>query len=58
LLLKFQGTSKIHAVIEEENLKSQYLDFDGYMGQVQFGPVDLPYRKNGKSMEAPMVGGW
>ena len=56
LLLKFQGTSKIHAVIEEENLKSQYLDFDGYMGQVQFGPVDLPYRKKREINGSPH--GW
>ena len=50
LLLKYQGTGKIHAVIEEENLYSQSLDFDGYMGQIQFGPVALPYRKKREIM--------
>ena len=46
LLLKYQGTGKIHAVIQEEFMASQYLDLDVYMGLVQFGvpnrPRDLP----------------
>jgi hypothetical protein len=36
LLLKYQGTGKIHAVVQEENMESQELDLDGYVGQVQF----------------------
>ena len=39
LLLKYQGTGKIHAVIEEENKEKQIFDFDGYLGQVRFGPL-------------------
>ena len=37
LLLKYQGTSKIHAVIQEDLLWFQRLDLDGYMGLVEFG---------------------
>ena len=37
LLLKYQGTGKIHAVSQEEYLSFQWLDMDGYLGQVQFG---------------------
>jgi hypothetical protein len=46
LLLKYQGTGKIHAVMQKEFMESQYLDLDGYMGLVQFGAPnrarDLP----------------
>jgi hypothetical protein len=38
LLLKYQGTGKIHAVVQEENVQQQFLDkLDGYIGQIQFG---------------------
>ena len=37
LLLKYQGTDKIHAVVQEENMHQQWLDLDGYLGRVQFG---------------------
>jgi hypothetical protein len=37
LLLKYQGTGKVHAVIQEEYMSSHWLDFDGYLGRVQFG---------------------
>jgi hypothetical protein len=37
LLLKYQGTGKIHAVIQEENLASQRLDLDGCLAVVEFG---------------------
>jgi hypothetical protein len=37
LLLKYQGTGKIHAVVQEENLASQPLAIDGYLGLVEFG---------------------
>ena len=40
LLLKYQGTGKIQAVVEEESAKSrgrmQRMKFDGYMGLVEF----------------------
>ncbi|GAJ19107.1 unnamed protein product, partial [marine sediment metagenome] len=37
LLLKYQGTGKIHAIIQEEFTEFQWLDLDGYLGFVQFG---------------------
>jgi hypothetical protein len=36
LLLKYQGTGKIHAVVQEENMDSQILDLDGYVGKIHF----------------------
>ena len=36
LLLKYQGTGKIHSVVQEENMGSQILDLDGYVGKVYF----------------------
>ena len=37
LLLRYQGTGKIHAVIQEELMDAQLLDLDGYLGLVKFG---------------------
>jgi hypothetical protein len=37
LLLKYQGTGKIHAVAQDEYMKSQDFNLDGYTGLVQFG---------------------
>lgn len=38
LLLKYQGTGKIHAVVQEEFAQKQYLEnLEGYVGMVQFG---------------------
>ena len=37
LLLKYQGTGKIHGVVQEEYMGQYCYDFDGYLGQVQFG---------------------
>jgi len=37
LLLKYQGTGKIHAVVREDGLQVQHLDMEGYMGLVEFG---------------------
>ena len=39
LLLKYQGTGKIKAIIEEESKEKQLFDFDGYLGQIRFGPL-------------------
>lgn len=36
LLLKYQGTGKIHAIIQEEFMQTQLLDLDGYLGRVLF----------------------
>ena len=45
LLLKYQGTGKIQAVEEEEGmehhgLRGMQMDFDGYMGLIEFGDGD------------------
>src|SRR5208283_2883526 len=37
LLLEYQGTGKIHAVIQEEYMSQQWLNLDGYLGRIQFG---------------------
>jgi len=37
LLLKYQGTGKVHAVAQDEFMGGQEFDFDGYMGLAQFG---------------------
>jgi len=37
LLLEHQGTGRVHAVVQEEGLGSQHMDFEGYTGLVQFG---------------------
>jgi hypothetical protein len=42
LLLKYQGTGKIHAVIQEEYMSQQWLKLDGYLGRVQFGAGRAP----------------
>ena len=43
LLLKYQGTGQVHAVIEEEDMTSQRFDFDGYLGRVTFGRIINPF---------------
>ena len=37
LLLRYQGTGRIHVVVQEENLATQFIELDGYVGIVQFG---------------------
>jgi hypothetical protein len=37
LLLKYQGTGKIHAVLHDDQMPMQRLDLDGYIGLVEFG---------------------
>jgi len=46
LLLKHQGTGKIHAIIQEELMQTQLLDLDGYLGLVLFGEVPLLHMGN------------
>ena len=54
LLLKYQGTGKIHCVIEETGADSQWMgDLDGYLGVVEFGqgspgyiPTDYRHKKS------------
>lgn len=42
LLLRYQGTDRIHVVGQEADMGSQLLDLDGYLGMVEFGPGPLP----------------
>ena len=42
LLLKYQGTGKIHAIIEEADMELQRFDFDGYAGAAVFGGGQIP----------------
>jgi len=37
LILQYQGTGRVHAVIQEENMAEQTLDLEGYHGLVRFG---------------------
>ena len=37
LLLKYQGTGKVHAIIQEYKQSAQYMDFDGWMGNRRMG---------------------
>lgn len=41
LLLAYQGTGRVHAIVQEENAVEQYLDLGDYIGWVRFiGPAD------------------
>ena len=37
LLLAYRGTDKVYAVVQEENLREQRVELDGYVGLVEFG---------------------
>lgn len=37
LISAYQGTGRIHAVVQEEGMRSQYIELDGYSALVQFG---------------------
>jgi hypothetical protein len=41
LLLKYQGTGRVHAVVQEEGLSSLRLSLDGWLGLVEFGAGPL-----------------
>jgi hypothetical protein len=49
LLLKFQGTGNVHSVIQEEDSVCQHLDFDGYMGLIEFGDWRPPFVRLGQA---------
>jgi beta-galactosidase GanA len=56
LLLKYQGTGKIHAVIQEEGMELQPLNLDGYLGLVQFGEGPLTkFRKDWRHYTSRML---
>jgi len=51
LILKYQGTDKIHAVVQEEYMPNLWFDLGDYIGRVQFGegmvrPVRKDWRHN------------
>lgn len=37
LIPAFQGTGRLHAIVQEEGMQTQYLALDGYVALVQFG---------------------
>jgi hypothetical protein len=43
LLLKYQGTGKIHAVLHDDQMPMQRLDLDGFIGLVEFGDKPSVY---------------
>jgi len=43
LLLKYQGTGNIHAVIQDDQLPAQLLDLGDFTGLVEFGEKKAPY---------------
>jgi hypothetical protein len=55
LLLKYQGTGKVHSVIQEYLLDSRLMEFEGYTGLIEFGPRKPGY--NGKDWHHPSAGG-
>ena len=55
LLLKYQGTGKVHAVIQEDLSSSDFFNFDGYMGLVEFGDRKAGY--SGKDWQHATYGG-
>ena len=43
LILKYQGTGKIHAVEQEDDIDAQLFDLDGYFGSAVFGEGHVPH---------------
>jgi beta-galactosidase GanA len=39
LLLQYQGTGRVHAVVQDEDLGAQSLALDGWLGQAEFGDI-------------------
>ena len=60
LLLKYQGTGRIHAVLEEFGMDSFWLgNLEGYVGVVQFGPPRLGAATDYRHRKPPTPsGGW
>jgi hypothetical protein len=44
LLLTYQGTGKIHTIVQEENLGGYSLNLDGWLGVVEFGEYYKDWR--------------
>jgi len=43
LLLKYQGTGRIHTVVQEEHAMGQYLEVGDYLAFVRYADSDMPY---------------
>lgn len=43
LLLQYQGTGRVHAVVQEDRLVTQLVDLEGYWGLINFGDGPTPY---------------
>ena len=43
LLLQYQGSDRIHAVVQEEGMGHQIFDFEGYHGMAYFGNGPIPF---------------
>jgi len=43
LILKYQGTDKIHAVVQEDDIDAQLFDMEGYFGSAVFGEGHVPH---------------
>ena len=49
LLLKYQGTGKVHAVIQEDLTTAMLMNFEGFTGLIEFGERKAGY--NGKDWQ-------
>jgi hypothetical protein len=47
LLLHYQGTDKIHTIVEVENLHAQTLSLEGWLGIAEFGEFYKDWRHRG-----------
>jgi hypothetical protein len=43
LILKYQGTGRIYAIVQEDDIDAQLLDMEGYLGSATFGGGHLPH---------------
>ena len=43
LILKYQGTGHVYAVVQEDDIDAQLLDMDGYLGSVVFAGDNAPH---------------
>ena len=56
LILKYQGTDKIHAVVQEEYMPYQWFDLGEYVGRVQFGEgMVRPVRKDWRHVKEAVM---
>jgi hypothetical protein len=56
LLLEYQGTGKIHTIVQEENQGAQTLSLDGWLGMAEFGNYHQDWRHRGHLTPEPRRG--